>query len=219
MRQLHRVSYSVETMPSKKTVSDQPSGKASSEKQSPTRSKARILSKKTLFRGRVFSVVSERVREPGGIIAQRDIVRHGPSVVILAVDESGPEPRVLLERQYRHAASDFLWELPAGSVDPGESLLSAARRELSEETGYRARQWSRALHFYPTPGFVDETMTIYLARGLTPGQAHPEADERIACFLLPLSQVVQMIMSGRIRDGKTIAGVLWLVEFRRRKSG
>jgi ADP-ribose pyrophosphatase len=203
-------------MPSKRVVNDKSADRAAPAKQSRAKSKARILSKKTVFRGRVFSVSSERVREPGGTIAQRDIVRHGPSVVILAVDDSGPQPRILLERQYRHAAGDFLCELPAGSVDPGESLLSAARRELSEETGYRAKQWSRALHFYPTPGFADETMTIYLARGLTPGKPHPEADERIACFLLPLSQVVKMIMSGRIRDGKTIAGVLWLAESQRR---
>jgi ADP-ribose pyrophosphatase len=187
-------------------------------KQSPTRNKARVLSKKTVFRGRVFSVASEQVVEPGGIVARREIVRHGPSVVVLAVDD-GPDLAVLLERQYRHAADDFLWELPAGSVDPGESLLGAAKRELSEETGYRAKQWSRALHFYPTPGFADETMTIYLARGLMPGKPHPEADERIACFLVPLSRALEMVMSGRIRDGKTIAGVLWLVESRRRRSG
>jgi ADP-ribose pyrophosphatase len=196
-------------MPSKKAVSNKSAGKTISVK-----GKARLLSKKTVFRGRVFSVTSERVKEPGGIVVRRDIVRHGPSVVILAVDDA-PEPRVLLERQYRHAAGDFLWELPAGSVDRGESLLAAARRELLEETGYRAKQWSRALHFYPSPGFTDETMTIYLARGLTPGIAHPEADEFIACFLMPLSQVLEMVRSGRIRDGKTIAGVLWLAESRR----
>jgi ADP-ribose pyrophosphatase len=178
------------------------------------KSKARLLSKKTAFRGHVFSVTTERVKEPGGIVVRRDIVRHGPSVVILAVDDA-PGPRVLLERQYRHAAGDFLWELPAGSVDPGESLLAAARRELLEETGHRAKQWSRALHFYPSPGFLDETMTIYLARGLKPGMAHPEEDEFIACFLMPLSQVLKMVRSGKIRDGKTIAGVLWLAESRR----
>jgi ADP-ribose diphosphatase len=202
-------------MPSKKTASHRSGSKNSPGQQSRLKHKPRILSKKTVFRGHVFSVSSERVREPGGIVVRRDIVRHGPSVVILAVDAS-PEPRILLERQYRHAAGDFLWELPAGSVDPGESLLAAAKRELSEETGYRAKQWSRALHFYPSPGFLDETMTIYLARGLAPGIAHPEKDEVIACFLMPLSQVLKMVRSGRILDGKTIAGVLWLVEARRR---
>ena len=189
---------------------------ASSGKRSSARTTARVLSKKTVFRGRVFTVTTEHVREPGGIVAQRDIVRHGPSVVILAVDDTGPEPRILLERQYRHAADDVLWELPAGSTDPGESPLAAAKRELIEETGYRARRWSRILHFYPSPGFTDETMTIYLARGLTPGPARPEKDELIACFFLPLSKALKMVRSGKIRDGKTIAGVLSLVESGRR---
>jgi ADP-ribose diphosphatase len=212
---LRGVSYSVETMPSKKAVSDKSADRAATTKPSRMRkNKTPPLSKKTVFRGHVFSVTSERVKEPGGIVVRRDIVRHGPSVVILAIDDA-PEPRVLLERQYRHAAGDFLWELPAGSVDPGESPLAAARRELLEETGYRAKQWSRTLHFYPSPGFLDETMTIYLACGLTPGTAHPEEDELIAWFLMPLSQVLEMVLSGRIRDGKTIAGVLWLAESRR----
>ncbi len=206
------VSYSVEAMPSSNATKHKSKSKATSTQQSSLKNKAKVLSKKTVFRGRVFSVASERVREPGGIVVRRDIVRHGPSVVILAVDDSGPEPRVLLERQYRHAADDFLWELPAGSVDPGESMLAAARRELVEETGYRARQWSRALHFYPSPGFLDETMTIFLAHGLTSGTAHPEADELIACHLMPPSEAVKMVMSGKIRDAKTIVGVLWLVE-------
>jgi ADP-ribose pyrophosphatase len=197
-------------MPSKTAVSHKTHAKARAKKQSP-KSRARILSKKTVFRGRVFEVTSERVLEPGGIIVQRDIVRHGPSVVILAVD-SRPGPRVLLERQYRHSAGEFLWELPAGSIDPGEAPLAAARRELLEETGYRAKKWSRALYFYPSPGFVDETMTIYVAQGLTPGTAHPEEDEFIAYFFMPLSQVLKMVRSGRIRDGKTIAGVLWLAQ-------
>jgi len=154
--------------------------------------------------------MSDRVKEPSGIVVQRDIVRHGGSVVVLAIDDTSPEPNVLLERQYRYAADKYLWELPAGSIDHGESPLSAAKRELLEETGYRARRWSRALHYYPSPGFVDETMTIYLARGLTPGPARPEDDEFITCTLMPLARALDMVLSGRICDGKTIAGVLWL---------
>ena len=155
------------------------------------------------------------MHEPSGIVVQRDVVRHGGSVVILAVDDAGPEPQVLLERQYRYAAEPCLWELPAGSMDPGETPLSGAKRELLEETGYRARNWSRALFFYPSPGFVDETMTIYLARGLTAGPPRPEEDEFITCRLVPLSRAVELVWSGTIRDGKTIAGVLWLAEFSR----
>ena len=140
------------------------------------------------------------------------MVRHSGSAVILAVDDSGPEPRVLLERQYRYAADDYLWELPAGRIDPGEKALAGAKRELLEETGYRAAKWTQALFFYPSPGFLDETMTVYLARGLTAGDAQPEEDESIECRLTPLSQALAMVRSGEIRDGKTIASVLWLAE-------
>lgn len=199
-------------MPSKKPVPH----KSRSSKPSRTENKAEVLSSKTVFQGRIFSVTSDRVREPGGIVVQRNVVRHGGSVVILAVDERGPEPCILLERQYRYAAGKHLWELPAGSIDRGESPLSGAKRELMEETGYRAKKWSRALHFYPSPGFVDETMTIYLARGLTAGQARPEEDEFIECEMTPLSRVLEMVRSGRICDGKTVAGVLWLAESLRR---
>ena len=117
----------------------------------------------------------------------------------------------MLERQYRYAAREILWEIPAGRIDGKEKPLAAAKRELREETGYRAKSWNKALFFYPSPGFMDETMTVFLARGLTPGEAEPEEDERIAYELMPLSRAVKLIMSGEIRDGKTIAAVLWFV--------
>src|ERR1017187_9541004 len=158
-------------MPSKKLVLGKPHSSRKSKNPSRTAKKVEILSSKTVFKGAAFSVSSDRVREPSGIVARRDVVRHSGSAVILAVDESGPEPRVLLERQYRYAAEDYLWELPAGRVNPREKPLAGARRELREETGYRARSWKRALFFYPSPGFLDETMTVYLASGLTPGKA------------------------------------------------
>jgi ADP-ribose diphosphatase len=206
--------YSGQTMPSRKHVLKKSGISRKSEK--PSRGtktkKAEILSSKTVFQGPAFSVSSDRVREPGGIIARRDVVRHSGSAVILAVDDSGPEPRILLERQYRYAANDYLWELPAGRVDPGEKALAGAKRELLEETGYRASRWTQALFFYPSPGFLDETMTVYLARGLTAGDAQPEEDESIECQLTPLSHALAMVRSGQIRDGKTIASVLWLAE-------
>jgi ADP-ribose pyrophosphatase len=203
-------------MPPKKRASKKP---ASSRKslQTSRKSKAEVLSSKTVYQGPAFSVTSDRVREPRGIVARRDVVRHSGSAVILAVDESGPEPLVLLERQYRHAADQSLWELPAGRIDPGEKALPGAKRELLEETGYRAAKWTKALFFYPSPGFLDETMTVFLARGLTAGDAQPEEDESIACRLTPLARALAMVRSGEIRDGKTIASVLWLADSLRRE--
>jgi ADP-ribose pyrophosphatase len=171
-----------------------------------------IISSRVAYRGPVFHVVSDDVVEPGGIRVRRDVVRHQGSVVILAVDESGPEPQVLLERQYRYAAGDFIWELPAGRVDEGESELAGAKRELWEETGYTARNWKRVLLFYSSPGFLDETMAIYLARSLRPGKAQPEADEQITTRFFPLSELVQKAVKGIFRDGKTIVGLLWLAQ-------
>jgi ADP-ribose pyrophosphatase len=155
------------------------------------------------------------VLEPSGIKARRDVVRHPGSVVILAVEESRSQPRVLLERQYRHAAEAYLWELPAGRIDRGEKELAAAKRELLEETGYTARRWQRILRFYASPGFVAETMALYLARGLRPGAAQPEDDEVIHRKLFSLAKAVGMVLRGTIRDAKTISGLLWLE--RRRK--
>lgn len=170
----------------------------------------RVISSKVSFRGPVFNVVTDEVEEPGNVRARRDVVRHSGSIVILAVDDSGRTPLVLLERQYRYAAGRRIWELPAGRIDPGEDRLAAAKRELIEETGYTARRWQKALFFYVSPGFLDESMTVYLARGLKKGLAQPEEDERIAVRFFPLAQAVRMAMTGKIVDAKTIAPVLWL---------
>jgi ADP-ribose pyrophosphatase len=158
----------------------------------------------------VFYVTSDRLVEPSGVTVRRDIVRHPGSIVIMAVDDSQGEPRVLLARQYRYAADAYLWELPAGRIDEGEDPLAAAKRELLEETGYTAEHWQRALLFYSSPGFLDETMAVYLARRLRRGRAQPEEDEVISKRLFPLSQLLHMTENGRLRDGKSIAGVLWL---------
>jgi ADP-ribose pyrophosphatase len=197
-------------MPSTKHPLKKPA--RSSKKPSRRANKAQVLQSKIVYKGPAFSVSSDRVREPNGIDARRDVVRHSGSAVILAVDDSRPDPRILLERQYRYAANAYLWELPAGRVDPGEKPLAGAKRELLEETGYRAAKWTKALFFYPSPGFLDETMTVYLARGLRAGDAQPEEDERIECQLTPLSRALEMVRSGEICDGKTIASVLWLAD-------
>jgi len=175
-----------------------------------SRTKERLISSRTVYRGPVFWVTTDDVQEPGGVRARRDVIHHTGSVVILAVDEGSSQPRVLLERQYRHAANDYLWELPAGRIDPGEKPLAAAKRELLEETGYTATQWRRILKFYASPGFVAETMSVYLATGLRTGTAQPEDDEVIQKRMVPLSTALRMVLTGTIRDAKTISSVLWL---------
>jgi ADP-ribose pyrophosphatase len=183
--------------------------KTSSRKASSRKTKARVLSSREVYHGPLFRVTRDEVIEPSGVRVRRDIVRHGGSVVILAVEESQPEPRILIERQYRHAAQDYLWELPAGRIDEGERELAAAKRELHEETGYTAKRWKRILKFYASPGFVAEPMSVFLAQGLHAGVAQPEADEVIEKHLVPLSKAVSMATNGRIRDSKTISSMLW----------
>lgn len=174
--------------------------------------KARVLSSRVAYKGPVFSITTDQVEEPGGIRARRDVIRHSGSIVVLAVDGPASNPQMLLERQYRHAAGQMMWELPAGRIDKGERELAAAKRELLEETGYTARHWKKILHFYVSPGFLDETMSIYLARDLHPGIAQPEEDEQISTRFFPLSAAVRMVHKGLIRDAKTISGVLWLAQ-------
>ena len=173
-------------------------------------SKVRLISSRTVYRGPVFWVTTDQVQEPGGIRVRRDIIHHSGSVVILAVDDSLSPPRVLLERQYRHAAKDYLWELPAGRIDPGEKPLPAARRELLEETGYKADNWRRILYFYASPGFVAETMSVFLASRLRAGKAQPEEDEVILKRMVSLPAAIRMVLGGTIRDAKTISSILWL---------
>jgi ADP-ribose pyrophosphatase len=176
--------------------------------------KARVLSSRETYRGPAFWVTTDEVLEPTGIRVRRDVVRHSGSVVVLAVDK---DSRVLLERQYRHAAGRFLYELPAGRIDGGESALAAGKRELLEETGYSARKWKRVLRFWASPGFVAEAMSLFLARDLRPGPAQPEDDEAIEIQFVPLKKAVAMVVSGAIQDAKTIAGVLWLDQQRRQE--
>lgn len=192
--------------------------KPPSHKKAGKRSRARLVSSRTVYRGPVFWVSTDQVEEPGGVRVRRDLIHHSGSVVVLAVDDSGKVPRVLLERQYRHAASDYLWELPAGRIDLGEQELKAAQRELIEETGYRARTWKRILKFYASPGFVAETMSVFLATGLRAGEAEPEDDEVIYKRLVPLPSAVMMVLRGTIRDAKTISSVLWLDHITRTKA-
>jgi ADP-ribose pyrophosphatase len=172
--------------------------------------KEQLLSSVVVFEGRLFRVLRDRLIEPGGNQNERDVIRHNGSVVILAIDRSKSKknPWVVVERQYRHAARQFLWELPAGKLELGEDPLAGAQRELAEETGYRAKKWKLLTEFYPSPGFLGEAMKIFLAEGLQPGPTHLEDDEQIELRLVKLSDVLKMIDKGAILDGKTLTGVL-----------
>jgi ADP-ribose pyrophosphatase len=199
----------------KKPVATAKSAKTSKSPQAPKRlaGRARTLSSKTVYQGKVFWVTSDEVIEPGGIRARRDVVRHNGSVVILAIDDrkNPDDPEILLIRQYRHAAGQFLLELPAGRIEPGEKLLPAAKRELLEETGYRAKKWSRLVKYYASPGFVAESMDILLAQDLVhaPGEGTPDEDEHIEVHPMPLSDALRLALTGKLHDGKSLIGVLF----------
>ena len=179
--------------------------------------KPRLISSKLAYKGKVFSVFSDKVEEPGGNINVREVIRHNGSVVVLAVDESKDpnDPEIIFERQYRHAAGQFLIELPAGRVEPQEATLAAAKRELIEETGYRAKRWTLLTKYYASPGFLGEWMQIYLARDIREGAATPEPDENIKVFRLPLSEALALIAANKIHDGKTLIGLMFYDKIRR----
>jgi ADP-ribose pyrophosphatase len=171
---------------------------------------ARILRSKAIYKGPVFGVRRDEVLEPGGIRTIREVVTHPGSVVVLPVQ---PDGRILLIRQYRHAARRFLWELVAGRIERGETPRRAAARELIEETGYRARRFRVFLDVFPTPGFLEERMYILLAQELTSGDARPEVDEKIISCAFTCTQLKQMIRRGKLRDAKTIAGLLYYFSY------
>jgi len=167
---------------------------------------AKILSSRIIYNGPVFGVRHDEVMEPGGIRTSRDLVTHFGSIVVLPIL---PDGRILLIRQYRHAVGQFMWELVAGRVEKGENLLAAAKRELLEETGYTARRYRKLLKLHPTPGFLSEFMVIYAAEGLVAGPAEPEEDERITMRALTLREAERWMRSGKLRDAKSVAGILY----------
>jgi len=171
---------------------------------------ARVLSSEVVYQGPLFRVLHDKLIEPDGRHNERDVIRHHGSVVILAMDnaKNKKDPWIVMERQYRHAAQQYLWELPAGKLDPGEAPLAGAQRELEEETGYRAIQWKPMVEYYASPGFLGESMKVFIAEGLMAGDAHPEEDEHIDFRLVKLSEILKMIDKGAIMDGKTLTAVL-----------
>jgi ADP-ribose pyrophosphatase len=181
---------------------------------------AEVVSSELALAVPLFKVFTDQVLEPGAEKpVRRDVIRHNGSVVILAVDDSKrkKDPLIVIERQYRHAAGQYLYEVPAGKMDEGEDRLAAAKRELIEETGFRAKKWSKLTRYFASPGFLGEWMQVFVAEGLTAGEAQPEPDENLEIYLVPLSEVLRLVDAGEIRDGKTLVSVMLYARLRNAK--
>jgi ADP-ribose pyrophosphatase len=176
---------------------------------------ARITSRR-VYSGRILSLDVDRVRFPDGSEGELEMVHHpGASAVVpFLSDPAGPDPQILLIRQYRYAAGGYLYEVPAGCLEPGEAPLECARRELREETGCEAEQLSLMTSVFTTPGFTDEVIHLFLATGITRGVSRREADEFLEIETMGLSRALEMIEAGDIRDAKTIVSVLYAAGFR-----
>jgi ADP-ribose pyrophosphatase len=166
----------------------------------------KLTSSKEVYRCKLFWITEDEAEDEGFHI-KRSVVRHRGSAVMLAADE---KDRVLLVQQFRLPAGKKLWELPAGKVDEGEVVLETAKRELREETGYHAKNWTKLVSYFPSPGYVEEYMTIFLATDLTEGEPEPMDDERIEKRWFTRDEIDDMIRSGEMEDGKTLTGyLLW----------
>jgi|SRR5579871_2238247 len=179
-------------------------------KRNPGGAKGETISSKVVFKGPVFSVRRDKVSEPSGVKATRDVIAHSGSVVVMPVLDDG---KIVLIRQYRYAARQYLWELVAGRIDAGENVLQAAARELIEETGLRAKKMRQFLDFWPSPGFLEERMFVLLAEGVTQGNAEPEEDEKIEAKAFTRAELEEMLKSGVLRDAKTISSLLFYFRF------
>src|SRR6266478_4267599 len=171
---------------------------------------AQVLSSEMIYEGPVFGLRRDEVIEPTGLRTKREVITHPGSVVVLPVL---PDGRIVMIQQYRHATRQYLWELVAGRMEPGEAPKEAGARELAEETGYRAKRFRIFLDVFPTPGFLEERMYILLAEGLTAGEAEPEEDEKIISRSHDRKQLEEMIRGGKLRDAKSIAGILFYFRF------
>jgi ADP-ribose pyrophosphatase len=166
------------------------------------------ISSRKVYDGRIISVDVDTVRFPDGSVGELEMVRHPGASAVVPVLKGGRDPQVLLIKQYRYAANGFVYEIPAGRLDPGESPEKCAARELQEETGYTAKRLRQLTTIYTTPGFTDERIHLFIADGLSKGQSERERDEFLELFPVALSKAVGMIRSGQIVDGKTVIALL-----------
>ncbi|HSD31436.1 MAG TPA: NUDIX hydrolase [Gemmatimonadales bacterium] len=174
------------------------------------------VSTRRVYTGRILNLDVDTVRFPDGSEGELEMIRHpgAAAVVPLASGPTGPDPVILMIRQYRYAAGGPLWEIPAGRIDQGEAPEACAHRELREEAGVTAGRLERLTTIWTTPGFTDEAIHLFLARDLEAATAAREPDEFIEVIPRPLSEVLAGIRDGEIRDGKTIAGILYVAGFR-----
>lgn len=174
----------------------------------------RVEAEREVFRGRIIRVVNRDFRLPNGRRSTFNIVVHPGAVAILPVFENGD---VVLLKQFRPSVAEELFEIPAGTLERGETPLATAKREIMEETGYRARHWTKLGEFYTAPGFCTELMHLYAARGLTPASAEADADEVLRPVRVPMRRAIALVRRGRIRDAKSIAGLMMYDERRKQK--
>ena len=165
---------------------------------------AKVNSRTTVHRGRVFNLIRENVTLANGVTTDLEFVEHpGATAIVPFLNDS----RVLLLKQYRHALKDYIWEIPAGTLDPGESVMRCAQRELIEETGYSADQWQKLGEITPVPGYSDERIHIYLAAALKPARQQLDKDEIINVHEIEFKETLEMIKRGEIQDAKSITGL------------
>jgi len=158
-----------------------------------------------IYEGRIFNVALEEITLPNGVVKNREVVRHPGAAAMVPLFDDG---NVALIKQYRHAVGDFLWEIPAGTLEPNESPEACARRELVEEIGFEARDLVRVAQILPAPGYTDECIHIYLATGLTPAEQRLDDDEVLEVRPTSFDRAIEMIKEGKIQDAKTISGLL-----------
>jgi len=163
------------------------------------------MARQIVYEGRRIRVAVESLARPDGRTATKEIILHPGAVAILPLVDA---EHLCLLRNFRFPLNETLWEIPAGTLEPGEDVRHAAERELAEESGYRAASWEKLMAFYPSPGVLNEVLHIFVARDLTPGEPRLEIDEQIEAHTVPLAQALAWVQDGTIRDAKTIIALL-----------
>lgn len=158
-----------------------------------------------IYNGKIFNVALEKVTLPNGVIKDREVIRHPGAAAMVPLLDDG---NVVLVKQYRHAVNNYLWEIPAGTLEPDEEPMACAERELVEETGYEATNFDKLTEILPAPGYTDEHIHIFLATGLTLAEQRLEDDEVLTVQPTPFDKAIEMIKTGEIQDAKTIVGLL-----------